>query len=99
MKKLLLLSITVLAVTAVVNARGPKEKLSTPVYQDDGNQAEALIVRVGTQPFIKIYTPSLDESTRKLYIRNMSTSNLLHISTVAGSSVSIITPSFPIGVS
>lgn len=88
MKRLLFsCAVFFLGLASLVEARGNKEKLATPVYEDQTNRTQFSSVLVGTTTAVKVHTPSVYRGARDerhLRVQNNSTAdslNSLHIAT------------------
>jgi len=84
-KLLLLLALIFLGLPLKAEARGNKEKLATPIYEDQTNRSEFFSTIVGTVATTKVHTPRTytvgNPDERHLRIQNTAASANLHITT------------------
>lgn len=80
MAKLLVLAVIALSASPLF-ARGPAQKLATPVFEDPTNNASIYNLVVGTQSMAKIYTPDVTRDEREVIIENCHPRMNLHVTT------------------
>lgn len=92
MKRILLsCALIVLGLAPAAMARGNKEKLATPIYEDQTNRTEFFSTVVGTVSTVKVHTPkpySSARDERHLRIENAAVSANLHITTYTATNTS-----------
>ena len=93
----------VLLISGVVEAaRGPKDKLATPVFTDQANQTEAFAVNIGTYNSVKLYTPrqlSAPIEERTVQIQNMDAGRYVHVTTWSVPPTNVLNSSTPVTTS